>query len=226
MKALASILIMLGLTSLPVCAQQVDFVKTGYYKLFYVIPAGGKQFITDTPDPLPPGPPTTTRFGHWDLPTDFPRKVLICRTIVIWESAGYNTLQSYLTPPAPSGAYLDPAASILYDLRQYLWQFMTALKWLLGRTNMEGMVWVDPGGLHFSTATPPGAENSDYSKLNVVMHEFNPNPMLNYDTKDCRYPIPFNRDAGDKLAIQVNNADALNWLGVSIQYLSPAPFQP
>lgn len=195
------------------------YVQRHCYTIFSVIPSGGIQCITDTPDPLPPGPPQTTHFRHWNLPAWFPRKTLISRVVVMYESAGYNTIQQKEQYPVAT-------ADVMADLREYAFRELTAEQFKDSRGNMETMIWVDPQGQHYLSATPPGAENSDFSKMTVLMHEFTSDPMMNYDTGDLRYPIAFDRDAGDKLAVQLNNADPVNWLAVAISIVLPAPFQP
>jgi hypothetical protein len=196
----------------------VEYVQNHHFTLLENIPAGGMQFITETLDPLPPGPPQTTHFRHWPLDPQFPRKALINRILIYYESDGYNTLQAMLQYPPGS----DDA---LHDLREYAYHLMKTLQWLASRTNMETTAWVDPGGRHYSTAVPQGAENSS-EPIIMLMHEFEPNPQMNYDSRDFRYPVPLDRDAGDRIAVQVNNADLLNWLFVVISFLVPAPFQP
>lgn len=191
-----------------------DYTQKHIYQIFASIPAGGMQYIIDTPDPLPPGPPLTTAFRHWNLPPQFPRKALINRALVCYESAGYNTLQADLTNPFAS-------VDAEWDIREYFYRSLTSAKFLASRSNMETMMWIDPGGVHYSTANPPGAENSDYSNLQVILHQFDPRPMFNHDTGDMVHPMPLDRDAGDKLALQFNNADALNWAAVMISYLVP-----
>jgi hypothetical protein len=197
----------------------VEFVQRGYYQLFKNIPAGGMQFITDT-DPLPPGPPATTYFRHWDLPVWFPQKTLITRAHICYESVGYNTLQAYTQYPTAT-------VDTFYDIKQYLYQFMQTLQWSLSRMNMETNLWVDPAGVHFFSGNPHGAEiGADYSGMTNIMHKFDASPMMSHDTGVLQYPVAFDRDAGDKMAVQFNNADALNWAAVMLTFLVPAPFQP
>src|SRR5258708_36680738 len=198
----------------------IEFVQKHYYQILpgFTGPAS-MQYITDTSDPLPQPPTTPSKFAHWPLPTWFPRKALIVRAIVIYESQFYNVLtQSSLYPQATSDA--------LFDLREYAYRFLNTLHQSIVRKENETMMWVDPGGLHFSTASPPGAENSDYGPLKIIMHKYSSEPLFDYDTKIMPYAIPLDRDSGDKLAVQISGSDTVNWVGLGISYLVPAPFQP
>jgi hypothetical protein len=195
----------------------IEFTQRHFHSMLKNIPPGGTQFITDTPDPLPSGPGITS-FRHWELPVWFPQRVLINRAVVIYESVGYNTLldTNHLQMPPGGGQTND-----------YGWHFLMTGNWWASRLNTETMMWVDPGGVRFSTANPPGSETgADISRTAVIMHEFTSNPMMNYDTGDLHYPIALDRMAGDKLAIQFNNSDALNWAVISLSFLASAPFQP
>lgn len=204
----------------------LEFIQRGYYTIFGNIPAGGVQIITDTPDPLP-GPPATISFRHWTLPSWFPRKALISRAAVIYESVGYNTLLTDMAiPPGNAAGFPTVTENCLFDLREYAFRFLNSKRFQFGRTNSEAMMWIDPGGHHYNDATPPGSEASDYSPLTMLFHCFESGPMMQYDTGTFAHPYLLDRDAGDKLAIQFNNSDTLNWAAVSLSYLALTPIQP
>lgn len=88
----------------------------------------------------------------------------------------------------------------------------------------EVVVWVDPHGVAYRSANPPGAQNSDYHRdIDLFHRNFAGVPFMDKD--ETRYPVLFNRDPydgqpGDLLLLELTNSQPMSWCGVGIGYLA------
>ena len=94
----------------------------------------------------------------------------------------------------------------------------------VGQATSDVELWVDPGGHYFNSAH--GAEvGADMTRMVSLLCAFSSKTWQVWQ-RDLVVPVPWDRDAGDKLTIEWAMGTMAYWTVVAIDFLVPAPFQP
>lgn len=100
-----------------------------------------------------------------------------------------------------------------------------------GLTPPEGVeltIVVDPGGTAFKTGHPPGAETgSDFTRdISLLQYWSESNFYQQFVSKGFDHPVLLNRDAGDKLLVDISTNPILDWFYMELQFIVPSGNQP
>lgn len=157
------------------------------------IPPGNQGWISDIPDL------SGSLIGQYPylpiiIPAHVPRKIYIRRVLAGYASDEYN-------------ASLINAGSE-FDRETIRLSSMTELT-----------VWVDPGGVAFWSASPPGTESSNPINDISLIQDFDNKPHK-FVTANFDPPILVDRDNGwgDKIAMTVATGIEIDWAYLEIGY--------
>jgi hypothetical protein len=94
---------------------------------------------------------------------------------------------------------------------------------------LEVWMLVDPGGLNYKSGNPPGAEVWETITRCITLLQVNVGGgqlLQDFAKRKIDPPVPFNRDAGDKLWFGLASNDTLGWAYFNLGFMVPNTFQP